>query len=54
MTLEATADSVTQAGIASVEEVEAARSSLADFVTDPGAVLADPRVFQCWARRPAA
>jgi SAM-dependent methyltransferase len=53
-TLEAIADSVTQAGIASVEEVEVARSSLADFVSDPETVLADPRVFQCWARRPEA
>jgi len=41
-------------GIATGEEIEAARASLAAFVADPDTVLADPRVFQCWSRRPTA
>jgi ubiquinone/menaquinone biosynthesis C-methylase UbiE len=53
-TLEATAESMIAEGIATAGEVETARTSLAAFVADPDTMLADPRVFQCWSRRPPA
>jgi len=53
-TLDATAEAMIDGGIATGEEIEAARASLAAFVADPDTVLADPRVFQCWSRRPTA
>jgi ubiquinone/menaquinone biosynthesis C-methylase UbiE len=53
-TLEATAGTMIEGGIATAEEIEAARASLAAFAADSGTMLADPRIFQCWSRRPAA
>jgi hypothetical protein len=53
-TLEATAETMIEGGIATAGEIEAAKASLAAFVADPETVLADPRIFQCWSRRPAA
>jgi ubiquinone/menaquinone biosynthesis C-methylase UbiE len=52
-TLEATAAAMVAERLATEDEVEAARASLAEFVDDPETILADPRVFQCWARKPA-
>jgi hypothetical protein len=43
-----------EGGIATAGEIEAAEASLAAFVADPETMLADPRIFQCWSRRPAA
>jgi ubiquinone/menaquinone biosynthesis C-methylase UbiE len=52
-TVEATAEAIIRAGIASAGQVRSALASLADFAADPGSVCGSPRVFQAWARRPA-
>jgi hypothetical protein len=51
LTLEATADSIVAAGLASPDEVAAAIADLAAFTATEGTLLAEPRVFQLWARR---
>ena len=52
MTLEAIADAITGAGLATEAEVAAAIADLAAFAADPQTLLSGPRVFQAWARRP--
>lgn len=52
LTLEATATSITEAGLASTEEVESALESLSAFTEDPTSLVAGPRIFQVWACRP--
>jgi ubiquinone/menaquinone biosynthesis C-methylase UbiE len=52
-TLEATADAIVEAGLASVEEVNAAVADLATFTAEHGTVVGDPRIFQLWCSRPA-
>jgi hypothetical protein len=51
-TLEATADATIAAGLASEDEVSSARASLAAFTDDDRTFVAEPRIFQVWARRP--
>ena len=51
-TLEATAESLIDAGLASPDVVAAALASLARFTEDPDTVVGDPRIFQVWSRRP--
>ena len=51
LTLEAIADSIVAAGLASPDEVAAAIADLAAFTSTEGTLLAEPRVFQLWARR---
>jgi SAM-dependent methyltransferase len=53
-TLEATADSIISAGLATATEVAAARADLAAFAADPGTVIGDPRTFSVWSYRPAS
>jgi ubiquinone/menaquinone biosynthesis C-methylase UbiE len=53
LTLEAIADSVVSAGLADADEVASAIEDLAAFTADPGTTIADPRIFQVWARRGA-
>jgi hypothetical protein len=53
-TLDAITESVTSAGLATPEEVAAARADLAAFVDDPHTLVADPRIFSVWAHRPAS
>jgi ubiquinone/menaquinone biosynthesis C-methylase UbiE len=53
-TLDATSETLVAGGIATPEEIAAARASLAAFVADEETMLAGPRIFQCWSRRPAA
>lgn len=53
-TLEATADSIVAAELASKEEVDGAIASLAAFTEDPGSLISGPRNFQVWSRRPPA
>ncbi len=53
LTLEAIADSIVSAGLASASEVASAIEDLAAFTADPGTTIADPRIFQVWARRDA-
>jgi ubiquinone/menaquinone biosynthesis C-methylase UbiE len=50
-TLEATAAAVLAEGLASEDELTAARESLAALTADPHSLIAGPRVFQVWARR---
>ena len=50
-TLEAAADAIVTAGLATAEEVAAAIADLAAFAADPATVVSEPRVFQLWARR---
>jgi ubiquinone/menaquinone biosynthesis C-methylase UbiE len=51
LTLEASAEAITGAGLASADEVAAALADLRAFAAAPGTVLGDPRTFQVWARR---
>jgi len=51
ITLEAIADSIVSAGLATAAEVTAAIEDLRAFTTDPGTLVSDPRIFQIWARR---
>jgi ubiquinone/menaquinone biosynthesis C-methylase UbiE len=51
LTLEATAESIVEAGLATDDEVKAALGSLLTYTKDPRTVIGDPRVFQVWARR---
>jgi hypothetical protein len=53
LTLEAIADSIISAGLADAGEVASAIKDLAAFTADPGTTIADPRIFQVWARRGA-
>jgi hypothetical protein len=53
-TLDATAESITSAGLATPAEAEAARADLAAFIADPHTLVADPRIFSVWAHRPAS
>jgi ubiquinone/menaquinone biosynthesis C-methylase UbiE len=52
-TLEATAEAIVRAKLASLEDVNAAIASLAAFTSDPTSLVGDPRVFQLWTSRPA-
>lgn len=52
LTLEACADAITGAGLASADEVAAALADLRAFAAAPGTLAGDPRTFQVWARRP--
>jgi hypothetical protein len=51
LTLEATADAITGAGLASPDEVAAALADLTAFAATPGTLIGDPRTFQVWVRR---
>jgi ubiquinone/menaquinone biosynthesis C-methylase UbiE len=53
LTLEAIADSVVGAGLASAGEVASVIEDLAGFTANPATTIADPRIFQVWARRGA-
>ena len=53
LSLQAIADSIVSAGLAGADEVAAAIEDLALFTEDPGTTVADPRIFQVWARRDA-
>jgi len=53
LTLEAIADSIVSARLASADEIASAIEDLAAFTADPGTTIADPRIFQVWARRDA-
>jgi SAM-dependent methyltransferase len=53
-TLEATAEPIVAAGLASEDEVRAAVDSLSAYAGDATTVIGDPRVFQVWAVRQGA
>lgn len=52
-TLEASSEAMIAEGIATQEEVDSAHASLKGLVTDPNSLVAGPRVFQLFARKPA-
>jgi SAM-dependent methyltransferase len=51
-TLDATADAMISAGLATAEEIATALESLARFAADPSSVRGSPSMFQAWSRRP--
>jgi ubiquinone/menaquinone biosynthesis C-methylase UbiE len=51
-TLQAIADAIVGAGLAAEAEVTAAIADLDAFAADPQTLVAGPRIFQLWARRP--
>ena len=51
LTLEAIADSIVHAGLATAGEVTPAIEDLRAFTTRPDTLISDPRIFQVWARR---
>jgi len=53
LTLEAITDSIVSAGLADADQVASAIEDLAAFTADPRTTIADPRIFQVWARRGA-
>jgi ubiquinone/menaquinone biosynthesis C-methylase UbiE len=54
ITLEATAEALRAAGVASEDEIRSAIESLAAFTADPHSLIAGPRIFQLWRRRETA
>jgi ubiquinone/menaquinone biosynthesis C-methylase UbiE len=50
-TIEATADAIIEAGIASADQVREALADLADIAADPTTVVSSPRHVQAWSRR---
>jgi hypothetical protein len=53
LTLEAIADSIVTAELATADEVTAAIEDLRAFTARPDTLVSDPRIFQVWARRGA-
>ena len=53
LTLQATAEAIVAAALASAGEVTAAIEDLAAFTAAPDTVISGPRILQVWARRPA-
>jgi ubiquinone/menaquinone biosynthesis C-methylase UbiE len=51
-TLEAVAPAILGEGLATSEEMNAALASLWDYTQRPDTLIAEPRIFQVWARRP--
>jgi len=52
ITLEAIADSVVDAGIATIDELNATVDELYEFAHTDGTVMSVPRIVQAWGRRP--
>ena len=51
LTLEATAESIVRAALASAGEVAAAIEELAAFTASPETIISGLRIIQAWARR---
>ena len=54
LTVEATADAMVAAGVATADEIAAALADLQSFTADPTTVVGSPRLTQAWTRRPAS
>jgi ubiquinone/menaquinone biosynthesis C-methylase UbiE len=52
LTLDATSERIAASGIATRDELDSARASLATFLADPTTIVGGPRIFQVWARKP--
>jgi ubiquinone/menaquinone biosynthesis C-methylase UbiE len=50
-TIEATAEAIVEAGIASADQIAAALADLSAFAADPDTVVSSPRHVQAWSRR---
>jgi ubiquinone/menaquinone biosynthesis C-methylase UbiE len=53
VTLAAMSESILSAGLASEDELGAAIAGLEAYAADPTTLVAGPRVFQVWSRKPA-
>jgi SAM-dependent methyltransferase len=51
LTLQAIAESIMVAGLASAGEVEAAIADLAEFTAAPDTIISGPRILQVWGRK---
>ena len=51
ITVDATSEAIVAAVLATTEEIASAVASLAAFTEDATTLVAEPRVFQVWARR---
>ncbi len=51
LTMDATAAAIVAEGIASEDELNAARASLEEFTNDPETIIGTPLMFQLWTRR---
>ena len=51
LTLEATAESIVAAKLASQDQVKSALASLAAFTDESRSMIGSPRIFQAWSRR---
>ena len=53
VTLAAMSDAILGAGLASKDELNEAIGGLEAYAADPTTLVAGPRVFQVWSRKPA-
>jgi hypothetical protein len=51
LTVEATAEAMLDAGVATAEQIAAATERLSVLAADTSTVIGSPRIFQAWARR---
>lgn len=51
-TLDSIAEAILDERLATEDELRAAVASLIEFTSDPTTIIAGPRIFQVWARRP--
>lgn len=52
LTLEASAESIIDGGLATADSIQSAIASLTAFTDDPTTIIASPRIYQVWSRRP--
>ncbi len=52
LTLEASAESMIDGGLASADSIQSAMASLAAFTDDPTTIISGPRIYQVWSHRP--
>ena len=54
LTMAAIAEAIVADGLATPEAVAEAVARLAEYADDPHTLIGSPRMFQVWARKPAA
>lgn len=52
LTLQATAESMVDGGLATADSIQSAIASLEAFTDDPTTIIGSPRIYQVWSRRP--
>jgi ubiquinone/menaquinone biosynthesis C-methylase UbiE len=50
-TLAATAEAILDQNLATSDDIDSALAQLRAYVSDPGTLVGDPRIFQVWARK---